>query len=295
MTPREEGFLLLTSFLGDPARKPLSTARFRELTKKVRLMEKPTRDAELTEQDLKQIGCSAEESCKILHLLSQTEQLSWYVNRGREDGCYPITRVSPGYPPQLRKNLSLEAPGVLWAKGDVALLSKPRIALVGSRDLQEENREFAQEVGLQAAKQGYALVSGDARGADRVAQEACLASGGQVIAVVSDALKDHKEKNGVLYLCPDGFDMPFTSYRALQRNWIIHALAEKTFVAQCTLKKGGTWDGSSRNLQNCWSELFCFNDNSPASRELSDMGAVLVSKSDLQDISALQFSVKSFL
>ena len=76
------------------------------------------------------------------------------------------------------KLLGDDAPGCLWAKGNLELLSRPMISLVGSRDIMPRNLEFARELGRQAALQGFVLVSGNARGADRAAQSACLEAGG---------------------------------------------------------------------------------------------------------------------
>lgn len=295
MNPRDAGFLLLTSYLGDPTRKPLTVARFRELTKKARLMEKPVQEREMSVQDLQAIGCSLEESQRILHLLSEEELLRCYVNRGKRADCYPLTRASEQYPQSLRKALSLEAPGTLWYKGALALLEKPKIALVGSRNLSEENRKFAEAVGAACARQGYVLVSGHAQGADSVAENACLAAGGQVISVVSDPLQNHPEQENTLFLAEDGYDIPFAPYRALSRNRIIHALGEKTFVAQCTGEKGGTWDGTVKNLRFGWNPVFCYADHSPTSRELESRGAVLIAEKDLQDFSSLQSPTISFL
>ncbi len=295
MNAWDAGFLLLTSCLGDPNRKPLTVSRFRELTRKVRLMEKPTRDGKLTLQDLQAIGCSAAESAQILQLLSDEEQLNWYLHQGKCSGCYPITRANSQYPQSLRKALALEAPGALWYKGDASFLEKTKIALVGSRVLSEDNRKFAQAVGAQCAKQGYVLVSGHAQGADIVAEKACLENGGQVISVVSDSLQNHALQENVLYLAEDGFDIPFAPYRALSRNRIIHALGEKTIVAQCREQKGGTWDGTCKNLRFGWSGVFCYADGSPTSKELESRGAVLISETDLQDFSLLQGANISFL
>ena len=108
--------------------------------------------------------------------------------------------------------------------------------MVGSRELGEENRIFAENVGRQAALQGYVLVSGNAKGADSTAQESCLTGGGSVICVVADELEKHPVQKNVLYLSEDGFDMVFSPYRALQRNRIIHSLGSCTFVAQSGLK-----------------------------------------------------------
>ena len=137
MTPREQGFLLLTGYLGNPERRPLTVAQFRDLTRAVTAMERPTQQRELTEADLLHIGCDPAMAQRIMMLLSQTEQLQWYLEKGSANGCVPITRVTDGYPLHLRKRLGLDAPGVLWGKGDLSLLQKPAVALVGSRNLRE--------------------------------------------------------------------------------------------------------------------------------------------------------------
>ena len=52
MTVREQGFLLLTSFLGDPGRKPLTVPQFRKLATMAATMENPTAERDLTVEDL---------------------------------------------------------------------------------------------------------------------------------------------------------------------------------------------------------------------------------------------------
>ena len=294
MTGREQGFLLLTSHLGDPARKPLTTAQLRTLAARAKTMERPAEQREMTEADLVAIGYDRETARRILDLLSNTEQLSWYVSRAARRDCIPVTRVSPAYP-RILGRLGDERPGCLWAKGDVSLLKKPAVALVGSRDLEPENQAFAAEVGRQAALQGYVLVSGNARGADKTAQQVCLEAGGQVISVVADELEKHPLQKHILYLSEDGYDMVFSTIRALSRNRIIHALGALTFVAQSSLHKGGTWDGTEKNLRKNVSPVCCFDDGSQAARELAQMGATLIGQEDLLDLNALSKPNYSFL
>lgn len=274
---------------------PLTVAQFRDLTRRARNMERPVEDREMTVHDLVSIGCTQDGAVRILQLLSQQEQLQWYLNKGKKAGCVPVTRLSETYPAAVRRNLALDAPGALWTKGKLSLLDTPKVALVGSRELERENLQFAYELGKQAALQGYTLVSGGAQGADRAAQDGCLEQGGNVICVVADRLEKYKDDGRVLYLSENGFDLKFTAQRALSRNRIIHALALRTFVAQCTLGKGGTWDGTCRNLKNNWSPVFCFRDGSPASAELESKGAKLVDLADLADIQKLQPDMISFI
>jgi predicted Rossmann fold nucleotide-binding protein DprA/Smf involved in DNA uptake len=241
------------------------------------------------------LGYDAEMAERICKLLSRTEQLQWYAELGRKLECYPITRVSLLYPQRLRHCLAAEAPGVLWVKGDPEFLQRPAIALVGSRDLNAENMAFARQVGAEAARQGYVLVSGNARGADRAAQDSCLEQGGCVISVVSDRLDKCPAQERVLYVAEEGYDLEFSPARALQRNRVIHCLGSKTFVAQCALGKGGTWSGTVKNLRAGWSPVFCFRDSSAASRELKQMGATLIDLPALQCIDLLSPATQSFL
>ena len=284
MTGPERGFLLLSSHLGEPRRKPLTTAQLRQLTQRVQAGSGIREDRELETADLTALGYGRDMAQRIIDLLSEEDVLDYYLRKGAVLDCVPITRISENYPLHLRKRLGLDAPGVLWARGDVSLLSLPMVALVGSRELREENWQFAAEVGRQAARQGYVLVSGNARGADRTAQESCLAAGGKVISVVADELWKHPQRENVLYLSEDDFEEGFSAQRALSRNRVIHALGIVTFVAQSSHGIGGTWDGTVKNLQNHWSDLYGFNDGSDAMTELSQMGMELIGIHDLANI-----------
>lgn len=287
MTGPERGFLLLTSHLGNPQRSVLTTAQFRTLASRMQSMEKPLEDREVTVPDLISLGYSRDMACRIQELLEEEDLLHHYLSRGSRLDCVPVTRVTETYPLILRQRLGLDSPGTLWAKGDLSLLNTPAISLVGSRELKRSNHAFAEAVGFQAAKQGLTLVSGNARGADRTAQESCLAAGGRIISIVADELWKHQSKDRVLFLSEEDYDSAFTPQRALSRNRCIHALGRMVFVAQSSLQKGGTWDGTAKNLHFGWSPVACFRDGSEASRELEQMGAYLIGLEDLKDFGNL--------
>ena len=294
MNAREAGFLLLTSKLGNPERQTLTMAQFRDLAGKAGYLAVDQPERELSKEDLLSLGYNRMMAERIFSLLQEETLLSHYVRQGEKAGCVPLTRVSEEYPQTLRRRLRLEAPGSLWAKGDLEILHTPAISLVGSRELMEENREFAREVGRQAARQGYTLISGNARGADREAQESCLACGGQVISVLADRLQEQTERENVLYLSEDGYDLPFSAQRAHSRNRVIHALPTLgVFVAQCSFYTGGTWYGTEKNLKNNWSKVFCYADQSPAQVELCCRGAEGVTIENLKDFYALHTKAPS--
>lgn len=273
MTQGEKGFLLLTSQLGNPERHPLTTAQMRVLAQRMRYMARSDSNRELTALDLRHLGYGEEMAERIVSLLAEEDLLEYYLQKGEIAGCVPLTRATPQYPLTVRKRLGTDSPGCLWAKGDLSLLDTPMISLVGSRSLRTENHRFAESVGKQVALQGYTLVSGNAKGADRTAQEACLAAGGNVISVVADELTVKRIGKGVLYLSEEGYDQPFTAQRALSRNRVIHSMGMLTMVAQCSMKIGGTWDGTCKNLEHGWTPVCCFDDGTDVTDVLEQMGA----------------------
>lgn len=287
MNPRERGYLLLSSRLGSPDRKPLSTAQLRLLAQRAAYLPESSDAEELTMAHLISAGIEKQLAERILNLLEDSLQLEAYLSKAKRLGCTAITRASGAYPAALRKRLGLDAPGCLWAKGDCSILHMPAVSLVGSRDLHDGNRKFARQVGAQAARQGYALISGNARGADSVAQAACLEAGGYVVSVLADSLEEHCPGSHQLFLSEDDFDELFSAPRALHRNRVIHAMGDVTFVAQCALGRGGTWDGSVQNLHRRWTPLYCFRDGSAASAELEQMGACLIVQEALIDFNKL--------
>ncbi len=287
MNPREAGFLLLTSHLGDFGRNPLTVAQFRDLTCRVMAMEKPKENRQLQQQDLMDLGYDRAMAQRILGLLDGKKELVRYLCRAKLQDCVPITRVSSRYPQRMRRKLELDAPGCLWAKGNVSFLERPAVSLVGSRELREENRRFAEEVGRQAALRGFVLVSGNARGADKAAQNACLEQGGQVISVVADQLCRKPLQRNILWLSEDVFDGEFTAQRAISRNRVIHCLGDAVFVAQSDLRQGGTWDGTCKNLRNGWNRVFCYADATAAAEELKMRGALTVGTEDLDNLKSL--------
>lgn len=287
MTGPEQGFLLLTSTLGDPDRNPLTVAQFRNLAKRVAESEQEVSVRELEVRDIEKLGYDEAMARRIYGLLSGGNQLREYLRRAEACDCVPITRLNPYYPLSVRKRLGLDSPGVLWAKGDVTLLNRPAVSVIGSRDLLPENRKFAEEAGRKCAEQGYVLVSGNARGTDKVAQDTALEAGGQVISIVADSLQKQPLAQNVLYLSLDEFDAPFSAQRALRRNHVIHTMGSLTIAAQCSFGKGGTWDGILANVKHGWSSMCIFADGSDAAAELQNRGVRGITSQALSDLALL--------
>ena len=278
MTAAEEGVLLLCCRLGDQNCKPLTMPQFRELGHWVRAGfsgEDPLR--QLRSSDLTALGYEENRADEILRLLDRDDQLLDYLHRAEDLNIHPITRFSDHYPRKLNAALGFSAPPVLFYLGDPSMLSRPSVAVVGSRRLHPENEAFTRAVGWYLARTGRVLVSGGARGADQAAQNACLSQGGSAVIFVADRLADHASAANTLYLSADGFELPFSIPRALSRNKLIHIQSQKSLAVQCTHGTGGTWQGCMENLKHKWSPLYVFNDGSQGSIALIAQGAKPVS------------------
>jgi DNA processing protein len=76
-----------------------------------------------------------------------------------------------------------DAPPVLSALGDPALLGRPTLAIVGAREASLAGRDFAAELAATLGAAGFVIASGLARGIDAAAHEAALDTG--TIAVLA--------------------------------------------------------------------------------------------------------------
>lgn len=281
MTGAELCLVLLCCPLGDPNAHPLTPAQFRDLGKQVRLMGLAG-DAQqgLTSSVLQSMRCPEALSDQILMLLNREPRLRRYLRSAEARGISLLTRISPHYPTALAAKLRFDAPRTLFCLGDISLLERPAVALVGSRQLRPENEAFARRAGTLAAREGLTLITGGAVGADQVALSACLEAGGTAVVYVADCLTRYTYNASCLYVSADGYDLPFSPARALNRNAFIHAHGAKTLAAQCTLGSGGTWHGCLQNLRRQWSELYVFDDSSDGSAALLARGAAPVQALD---------------
>lgn len=224
-------------------------------------------------RDLLRLGYDEADASRIVRLFSREALLDAYLAAGERRGVYPLTRLSPDYPVQLRRTLRMDCPPVLFYRGDAALLRRRMIALVGSRQLHPENRAFTEKAGKAIAKDDFCLVSGGAIGADSAAQAACLQAGGSAVIFPAASLFSCDVPERTCYLSEGCYDAPFSAQRALARNRFIHVMAEKTLVAQVTHGTGGTWSGATDNLRHGYSPVFVYDDGSEGAKALEALGA----------------------
>ena len=271
----------------------LSLAQARELSRRARAAgigeEDPFRD--VTVKDVRRLGYSEYEAGHIVSLLGRERQLDGYLLAAEKADVAVITRLDARFPQRLREQLGARCPAALFCRGDLELLQSVCVSVVGSRHLASPGAQFAAQAGRLAAREGFTLCSGDAMGADRTAQEACLRGGGSVLIFPATELVYCPIRKNTLYAAEGGFELGFSAQRALGRNRFIHAMGEKTLVAQTGFGKGGTWNGSLDNLQHEYSPLFVFDDGSEGALALCARGATPVQAlTSLQALTPAQLS-----
>jgi DNA processing protein len=90
-----------------------------------------------------------------------------------------------------------DAPPVLWAIGDVSLLNRPSVAMVGARNASSLGMRMANRLAETLGEKGFVVVSGLARGIDAAAHKAALALG--TVAVQAGGVDIvYPEENAIL-------------------------------------------------------------------------------------------------
>ncbi len=160
------------------------------------------------------------------------------------------------YPGSLKQNLKKEAPLLIYAKGNMDLLKKESIAIVGARKSSDVALQFTENIAGMVVKKDRVVVSGFAKGVDKKALEIALEHQGQSIIVLPQGIETYKSKDyypnivkgDVLVLSIYHPKAPWSVGLAMDRNKIIYGLANQIYVAESN-SSGGTWEGVLNGLK----------------------------------------------
>jgi DNA processing protein len=156
-----------------------------------------------------------------------------------------LSPVDPDFPVLTEP---IPPPPVLFARGDVSLLRRRCVAVVGTRRSTEYGEDVAMELASALARAGVVVISGLARGIDGVAHRAALHAGGTTAAVLGCGidvtyprqhadLQEEIAERGLLLseFLPGEAPRP---YWFLQRNRLIAGLAAATVVVEGGARSG---------------------------------------------------------
>jgi predicted Rossmann fold nucleotide-binding protein DprA/Smf involved in DNA uptake len=204
---------------------------------------------------------------------------NWSLN-----GIEVITELDERYPRKYKEKLKDQNPAVVYVAGNVGLLSMSLIGVVGSRNVDDDGAAFASSVAYEAARLGYGIVSGGARGVDQVAMRAALEAGAPSVGVLADSLQKTVnssatgtaiESGNVCLLSPFSPTAGFSVGNAMGRNKLVYSLSDATVVVAAAEGSGGTWAGAVEALEKdlC---VVLVRDRSEGSAALAKKGGVLL-------------------
>jgi DNA processing protein len=172
------------------------------------------------------------------------EEAAFELKAARALGVELVALGEPGYP--LRLQTIDDAPPLLAVRGRLEAVSRPLVAIVGSRNASAVGLKFAERLARDIGAAGYGIVSGLARGIDAAAHRESLMTG--TVAVLAGGHEriypaDHVDL--VQQILPHGAavsEMPLTwEPRARdfpRRNRLISGLALGVVIVEAARRSG---------------------------------------------------------
>ena len=159
---------------------------------------------------------------------------------------YPsISILDDEYPMELKN--CYNPPVLLFYQGNVDLLKRPKMAVVGARTASQTGTKSVQKIVSELGNQ-FVIVSGLARGIDTSAHISALKNGGATIAVIGCGLDVHYPKENKLLQEYLGKNHLILSEYAVgeaplkfhfpERNRIIAGLSQGVIVAEAKMRSG---------------------------------------------------------
>jgi len=155
----------------------------------------------------------------------------------RGSAQYPIELLDLAYPPS-----------ELYAMGSEAALTKPRVAIVGTRDSTAYGERITRSLTRSLVRAGVSVVSGMARGIDGAAHRTALEDGGRTVAVLGTGIDvpypvGHRQLHRAiaeqgLVVSENSPGMKAHKGAFPKRNRIIAALAPVTIVVEAGFRSG---------------------------------------------------------
>lgn len=166
------------------------------------------------------------------------------LERARRIGAEPVFTIEPGYPSALAM---IDAPPpMIYIKGRTDLLERPAVAIVGSRQCSAAGSRLAALISAGLSAAGYVIVSGLARGIDRMAHEMALDGG--TVAVLAGGVDhiyppEHKELQNrigeagcLISERPPGFEVRGKDFP--RRNRIISGMSLGVVIVEAAARSG---------------------------------------------------------
>lgn len=198
-------------------------------------------------------GIEFSQAERIKNSLQQDKVLAFtgLLNEWENKGISIITYKDPNYPTMLKE--IAQPPWVIFAKGDLKLLNRPAIAIVGTRNPTNYGKIVADKLARGLVENNLVVISGMARGIDSIAHSGALGADGNTIAILGSGIdviypkENHKLYNeitrkGLIVSEYPPETEPHPGYFP-QRNRIISGISYGTIIVEASMKSGSLITG----------------------------------------------------
>ncbi|QSV74005.1 MAG: DNA-processing protein DprA [Aphanizomenon flos-aquae KM1D3_PB] len=262
LPPDTQAILLLCASFGQNRQiepLPLTLGEYNLLTDWLR--ENHKRPADLLEitakAELQKITNNKLNPDRLVGLLQRGAMLSLAVEKWTSRGLWILGRSDAKYPKRFKQILKHSAPAIIYGVGNAELLSLGGLAVVGSRDVDEDIIHYTRRVAQTCSQQSIQVISGGARGIDQESMLGILDHGGTSVGVLADSLtkaavnskyRSSIQEGRLTLISSYDPDAGFNTGNAMGRNKYIYSLADYALVVNSTFGKGGTWFGAVEAL-----------------------------------------------
>lgn len=212
---------------------------------------------------------------------STRDAISAEVDKLHAAGVQAILLGDPAFPSRLLSNGRTPSP-LLFARGNLKLLTSPGVGICGSRAASDAGLRAAGHCGEAAARAGYTVISGNARGVDSAAHTAALRARGGTIFVLPEGIHYFQANAGqgvvdldrALVLSQFAPWQPWANYSAMARNKVIVRLSLALVVVEAG-ERGGSRAAAEEAFKLRRPVFVCVLDDSTpvGSRRLIGAGA----------------------
>lgn len=284
---------LLVGRFGKGSAKPLTRTDFNKVAQT--LHQRGLRPSDLFQQVPGDLPVDEQ---RISGLISRGTALAVAVESWNQIGIRVVSRADPTYPVRFRRLLKGGSTPILYHAGNLSLLDRDTVSVVGSRDATDAGLRFARAIAERAAREDVVIVSGDARGVDRAAMEAALDNGGKVVGILADSLakavlsKRYRQAiagGSLLLLSHVEPDARFSVGQAMERNRYIYSAGDIVIIADSDVK-GGTWNGAIENRRHRWAPAYVRigEDAREGNTALLDAGLIRIDEAALGQLESLK-------
>jgi len=166
------------------------------------------------------------------------------INALEKHGGTFLIKTDPRYPELLRH--CEDAPPILAVLGNLDVLQKPAVGIVGSRNASLNGCKFTKQLAHELGSHDFSIISGLARGIDTAAHQASLTTG--TIAVVAGGIDViYPKENATLYhhiletgciIAESPFGVEPQARHFPKRNRIISGASRGVIVVEAALRSG---------------------------------------------------------